>query len=148
MVSFELIGYCETSCARQAEWSGPDQKWNNFLLRFWILLPGLPNQVRQTDINKIFCISIILKVPYCQIGYAWECMVPLDKALKRTSTAIYRLFYIFDLEYLIKGQSSERFHAKMNPTFCLFGSQFACAQTAIFSAEPCSKNVGETSIVL
>jgi hypothetical protein len=58
------------------------------------------------------------------------------------------LFFIFDLEYLIKGQSSERFHAKMNQTFCLFGSRFACAQTAIFSAEPCSKNAGETSIVL
>jgi hypothetical protein len=27
----------------------------------------------------------------------------------------------------------------MNPTSYLFGSQFACAQTAIFSAEPCSK---------
>ncbi len=37
----------------------------------------------------------------------------------------------------------------MNPTSYLFGSQFACAQTAIFSAEPCYKNAGyETSIVL
>jgi hypothetical protein len=36
----------------------------------------------------------------------------------------------------------------MNPTTYLFGSRFACAQTAIFSAEPCSKNAGETSIVL
>jgi hypothetical protein len=27
----------------------------------------------------------------------------------------------------------------MNPTSCLFGSRFACAQTTIFSAEPCSK---------
>jgi hypothetical protein len=30
----------------------------------------------------------------------------------------------------------------------LFGSQFACAQTAIFFAELCSKNAGEISIVL
>jgi hypothetical protein len=30
----------------------------------------------------------------------------------------------------------------------LFGSRFACAQTAILFAEPCSKNAGETSIVL
>jgi hypothetical protein len=30
----------------------------------------------------------------------------------------------------------------------LFGSQFACAQTAIFFAKPYSKNAGETSIVL
>jgi hypothetical protein len=36
----------------------------------------------------------------------------------------------------------------MNPTSCLFGSRFACAQTTIFSTEPCSKNAGETSIVL
>jgi hypothetical protein len=36
----------------------------------------------------------------------------------------------------------------MNPISCLFGSRFACAQTAIFSAEPCSKYAGETSIVL
>jgi hypothetical protein len=35
----------------------------------------------------------------------------------------------------------------MNPTSCLFGSRFACAQTGIFSAEPFSKNAGETSIV-
>jgi hypothetical protein len=26
---------------------------------------------------------------------------------------------------------------KWNPTSCLFGTRFACAQTAIFSAEPC-----------
>jgi hypothetical protein len=32
----------------------------------------------------------------------------------------------------------------MNPTSCLFGSRFACAKTAIFTAEPCSKNAGET----
>jgi hypothetical protein len=34
-------------------------------------------------------------------------------------------FLIFDLEYLIRGQSSETLHAKMNPTSCLFGSRFA-----------------------
>jgi hypothetical protein len=32
------------------------------------------------------------------------------------------LFFIFDLEYLIRVQSSEPLHAKMNPTSCLFGS--------------------------
>jgi hypothetical protein len=53
----------------------------------------------------------------------------------------YRFFiFIFDLEYLIRVQSSEPLHAKMNPTSCLFGSWFAFAQTAIFSAAPCSKN--------
>jgi hypothetical protein len=35
----------------------------------------------------------------------------------------------------------------MNPT-SLFGSRFVWAQTAIFSAEPCSKNAGKSSIVL
>ncbi len=40
---------------------------------------------------------------------------------------------------MIRVQSSEPLHAKMNPTSYLFGSQFACAQTAIFSAEPYSK---------
>jgi hypothetical protein len=50
-------------------------------------------------------------------------------------------------ENLVKVQSSELLHAKMNPTSCLFGS-FSRAQTSIFSAEPCSKNTGETSIVL
>ncbi len=58
------------------------------------------------------------------------------------------LFLIFDLEYLIRVQNSEPLHAKMNPTSCLFGSWIACAQTVILSAKPCSKNAGETSIVL
>ncbi len=49
---------------------------------------------------------------------------------------------------MIRVQSSEPLHAKMNPTSCLFGSQFASAQTATFSAKRCSKNAGETSIVL
>ncbi len=48
--------------------------------------------------------------------------------------------------YLIRVK--EPLHAKMNPTSYLFGSRFACAQTAIFFAEPCSKNAGEKSIVL
>jgi hypothetical protein len=69
-------------------------------------------------------------------------------ALKRTSTAIGFLFFIFDLEYLIRVQSCEPLHAKMNPTSCLFGSQFVGAQTTIFSTEPCSKNAGEILIVL
>jgi hypothetical protein len=68
--------------------------------------------------------------------------------LIRTSTAIGFLVFIFDLVYLIRVQSSEQLHAKINPTSCLFVSRFACAQTAIFFAEPCSKNAGETSIVL
>ncbi len=34
----------------------------------------------------------------------------------------------------------------MNPTSCLFGKRFAWAQTTIFSAEPCSKNAGNSTI--
>ncbi len=33
--------------------------------------------------------------------------------------------FIFDLEYLIRVQSSEPLHAKLNPTSCLFGSRSA-----------------------
>jgi hypothetical protein len=66
--------------------------------------------------------------------------------LKRTSTAIG--FFYFYLEHLIRVQSSEPLHAKMNPTSCSFGSWLAYAQTAIFSAKPYSKKAGETSIVL
>ncbi len=49
---------------------------------------------------------------------------------------------------MIRVQSSKPLHAKTNPTSYLFGSRFACAQTAIFSAEPCSKNAGETQLFL
>jgi hypothetical protein len=63
---------------------------------------------------------------------------------RNPTTAIGFLFFIFDLEYLIGVQSSEPLHAKVNPTSYLFGSWFACAQTAIFSVEPCSKNAEET----
>jgi hypothetical protein len=48
--------------------------------------------------------------------------------LKRTSTAIGFLFFIFDLKYLVRVQSYEQLHAKMNPTSYLFGSRFACAK--------------------
>jgi hypothetical protein len=63
-------------------------------------------------------------------------VVPLDRPL----------FFIFYLKYLIRVQSSEPLHAKRNPTSYLFGSQFTRAQTLIFSAEPCTKNIGETSL--
>ncbi len=91
-------------------------------------------------------INSSLKVPSGQIGSVWEWYhwIGLEKDINR-----YRfLFFIFDLGYLIRVQSSEPLHAKMNPTSYLFGSRFACAQTAIFSAELWSKNAGETSIVL
>jgi hypothetical protein len=68
--------------------------------------------------------------------------------LKRASTVVGFIFFIFDLEYLIRVQNSELLHAKMNPTSSLFGSRFAFTQTSIFSAKPCSKNAEETSIVL
>ncbi len=75
-------------------------------------------------------------------------VVPLDRP--REGHQRQKVFYcfIFDLVYLIRVQSSEPLHAKMNPTSCLFGSRFACAQTAILSTKLWSKNPGETSIVL
>jgi hypothetical protein len=45
-------------------------------------------------------------------------------------------------------QSSELLHAKMNPTSCLFGSRFACAQTVIFSTEPRSKNTERHQLLI
>ena len=76
-------------------------------------------------------------------------VVPIDTVgLEKTSTAKGFLFFIFYLENLVRVQSSALLHAEMNPTSCLFGSRFACAQTAIFSPEPCSKIAGKTSIVL
>jgi hypothetical protein len=66
--------------------------------------------------------------------------------LKRTSTE--KGFFIFYFLLWIFDKSSEPLHEKMNPTSCLFGSRFACAQTAIFFAKPCSKNAGEELIVL
>jgi hypothetical protein len=48
---------------------------------------------------------------------------------------------------LIRVQSSEPLHAKVNPTSYFLGSRFACAQTVIFSAKLCSKYAGETSVV-
>ncbi len=78
------------------------------------------------------------------VGADWICM----RVDCWTSTAIGFLFFIFDLEYLIKVHSFEPLQAKLNPTSCLFGSRIACAQTMIFSAESWSKKTGETSVVL
>ncbi len=44
--------------------------------------------------------------------------------MKRTSTAIWFRFFTFTFEYLIRLQSSEPLHTKINPTSCLFGSRF------------------------
>jgi hypothetical protein len=67
-------------------------------------------------------------------------VVPLDTWIGLINRYRFFIFFIFDLEFLIRVQSSEPLHAKMNPTSCFFGSRFACAQTAIFSSKSCSKN--------
>ncbi len=74
----------------------------------------------------------------------WICMRMLS--LDRHKKSFW--FYHFSFEYLNRLQSSEPLHTKMNPTSCLFESRFVWAQTAIFSAEPCSKNVEESTKVL
>ncbi len=94
-------------------------------------------------------ICLVLKVPKGTLRPDWFCMrvdhwIGLKKDINR-----YRFFiFYFDLGCLIRVQSSKLLHAKMNATSCLFRSRFACAQTAIFSAKPCCRNEGETSIVL
>ncbi len=77
-------------------------------------------------------------------------VVPLDIGLEKDINRYRVLFFIFDLEYFIRVQSFELLHAKMNLSSYLFPSRFACAQNVFmwFSSEPCSKNAGETSIVL
>ncbi len=68
-----------------------------------------------------------LKVPSSQIRSVWE-WIGLEKDINCYWFFIFYFWsWIFD-----KSSSSELLHAKMNPTSCLFGSQFACAQTAIF----------------
>ena len=55
----------------------------------------------------------------------WLCMrvVPLDSPLKGHQLLYVQKKIIFDLEYLIRVQSSEPLYAKMNSTSCLFGSR-------------------------
>ena len=57
----------------------------------------------------------------------WICMrvVSLESPLKGHQPLYVIHFFIFDLEYYIRVQSSEPLHAKMNPTSCLLGSRFA-----------------------
>ncbi len=75
----------------------------------------------------------------------WICkrVEPLDGIEKDINRCRFLIF--LNLEYLTKVQCSVPLHAKMHPTSCLFGSRFACAQTAIFSSKTCAKNAGETS---
>jgi hypothetical protein len=56
----------------------------------------------------------------------WICMrvVSLESPLKGHQPLYVFNFLFFDLEYLIRVQSSEPLHPKMNPTSCLFGSRF------------------------
>ncbi len=58
-------------------------------------------------------------------------VVSLESPLKGHQPLYVFNFFIFELEYLNKLQSSERLHAKMNPTSCLFGLRFAYLQAAI-----------------
>ncbi len=57
----------------------------------------------------------------------WICMrvVSLESPLKGHQPLYVIHFFIFDLEYFIRVQSSEPLHAKINPTSCSFGSQVA-----------------------
>jgi hypothetical protein len=59
-------------------------------------------------------------------GYHWT---GLKKATNRCR---FLIFFHFSVWYLKRLQSCEPLHTKMNPNSCLFGSQFAWAQTTIF----------------
>ncbi len=72
--------------------------------------------------------------------------LPLDKALKRTSNAIGFLFFIFDLEYLIRVQSSVPLYAKMNPTTCLLTGNDFDAGKSITGAGAIGKGGGGLKI--
>ncbi len=90
---------------------------------------------------------VILNVLSSQIGSAWEWYhwIGLEKNIN-----FYR-FFIFHFWSWIFNKSSKFWAASCkneSNLLYLFGSRFACSQTAIFSAEPCSKNAGKTSIVL
>ncbi len=116
--------------------------FSNHVCAFCRVVRGITNTLSLLQLQ----ISLGLKVPLVQIGSAWEWYrwIGLEKKINCCRVFI---FY-FLLEYLIRVQSSEPFHAKMNSTSCFFGSRLVCAQTAIFSAEPCQTYAWETSIVL
>jgi hypothetical protein len=52
-------------------------------------------------------------------------VVSLESPLKGHQPLYVFIFFIFNLEYLIRVQSSEPLYAKMNPTSFLFGSRSA-----------------------
>jgi hypothetical protein len=74
----------------------------------------------------------------------WICMrvVSLESPLKDHQPLYVFNFLFYNFKVLSRSiQKGLQFS-------CLFGSQFACAQAAIFFVKPYSINAGETSIVL
>ncbi len=80
-----------------------------------------------------------LKVPSGQIGSGWEWYHCIGH--KKDTNCYMFLIFNFDLEYLRRVQSSEPLHTKM-PLIILLVGITGCM------AEPCSKNAGESTIVL
>jgi hypothetical protein len=68
--------------------------------------------------------------------------------LKRTSTDLGFLFFIFDLDYLIGVQSFEPLHAKMNPTSACLDLGLHVLKQRSIQPNRAPKNGGETSTVL
>ena len=77
-------------------------------------------------------------------------VVSLESSLKGHQPLYVFNFFIFDLEYLKQLQSSEPLHTKMHLILLLVGIAGCMGTygTAIFSAEPCSKNAGDSTTVL
>ncbi len=80
----------------------------------------------------------------------WICMrvVPLERPLKGHQPLYVFDFLISVLNIWNNFKAMTRFMQNWIQSSCLFGSRFACAQAAIFFAEPYSINAGEASIVL
>ncbi len=72
----------------------------------------------------------------------------IEKPFKRTSTAIFFQFFIFDLEFLKQLQSSEPLHAKRPLILLLVRFTVCMCSSRDLFAKPYSKNAGEASIVL
>ncbi len=117
----------------------------------WTVLLNFVFHIRNfwspTDFSHIGCRAAkrsmdVLQVPSGQIGYAWEWYhwIGLEKDINSYK---FFNFFIFDLEYLIRVQ-------KVLSHFMQKWIQSpACLDHGLhFSAKPCSKNMGDTSIVL
>ncbi len=92
--------------------------------------------------------QIILKEGTVRSDWIFVRVVPLDGPGKGHQPLYVFHFLILILNFRKDFKVLSRFMQKGLQSSCLFGSRFACAQTATFFAELFSKNAGDISIVL